>query len=53
MTTFQTAAELDEMFEKKVKAWRFRDYVTDAQKAMYAEQERNGERPVTEVRGSA
>ena len=49
----QTAAELDEMFEKKVKAWRFREYVTDAQKAMYAEQERNGERPVTEARANA
>jgi len=32
------------MFEKKIKAWRFREYVTDAQKALYAEQERKGER---------
>jgi hypothetical protein len=41
------------MFEKKIKAWRFREYVTDAQKALYAEQERTGERAVAENRNDA
>lgn len=31
-TTGRSAAELDEMFEAKVKPWRFRKYVTDAQR---------------------
>lgn len=32
----RTPAEVDEMFEKKVRPWRFRKYVTDAQKALAA-----------------
>ncbi|WRT64411.1 uncharacterized protein IL334_001343 [Kwoniella shivajii] len=42
-TSKRTPAELDEMFEKKIKPWRFRSYVTDAQKALNAERERTGE----------
>nr|XP_031857210.1 uncharacterized protein CI109_007374 [Kwoniella shandongensis]KAA5524282.1 hypothetical protein CI109_007374 [Kwoniella shandongensis] len=39
----RTPAELDEMFEKKIKPWRFRSYVTDAQRALQAEKERTGQ----------
>ncbi|WWC97802.1 hypothetical protein V866_004689 [Kwoniella sp. B9012] len=39
-TSRRTAAELDEMFRKKVKPWRFRSYVSDAQKALNEERER-------------
>ncbi|WVQ82451.1 hypothetical protein IAT38_004580 [Cryptococcus sp. DSM 104549] len=42
-TSKRTPAELDEMFERKVKPWRFRSYVSDAQKALAAEKERTGE----------
>jgi SP family general alpha glucoside:H+ symporter-like MFS transporter len=42
-TSRRTPAELDEMFRKKVRPWRFRSYVTDAQKALDAERERTGE----------
>lgn len=42
-TSRRTAAELDEMFRKKVRPWRFRSYVTDAKKALDAEKERSGE----------
>ncbi|WWC63091.1 uncharacterized protein I303_105690 [Kwoniella dejecticola CBS 10117] len=31
-TTGRSAAELDEMFEAKIKPWRFRKYVTEAQR---------------------
>ncbi|RSH90015.1 hypothetical protein EHS25_001348 [Saitozyma podzolica] len=40
-TSKRTAAELDEMFEKKVKPWRFRGYVTEAQLALEASKQRN------------
>ncbi|WWC64295.1 uncharacterized protein I303_106905 [Kwoniella dejecticola CBS 10117] len=42
-TSRRTAAELDEMFRKKVKPWRFRSYVTDAQKALNEERARRGD----------
>jgi hypothetical protein len=29
----RSPAELDELFEKKVKPWRFRGYITDVQKS--------------------
>lgn len=38
----RTPAELDEMFEKKIRPWRFRSYVTEAQKALQEERERTG-----------
>jgi hypothetical protein len=41
-TSRRTPAELDEMFRKKIKPWRFRKYVTDAQKALEAERSRIG-----------
>ncbi|WWD19437.1 hypothetical protein CI109_103897 [Kwoniella shandongensis] len=41
-TSKRTPAELDEMFEKKIKPWRFRGYVTEAQLALEAEKERLG-----------
>jgi SP family general alpha glucoside:H+ symporter-like MFS transporter len=39
----RTPAEIDEMFEKRVRPWKFRGYVTDAQRALQAEKERTGE----------
>lgn len=42
-TSRRTPAELDEMFRKKVRPWRFRSYVTDAKKALEAEKLRTGE----------
>lgn len=42
-TSKRTPAELDEMFRKKVRPWRFRKYVTDAKKALEAEKLRTGE----------
>ncbi|OWT36126.1 sugar transporter [Cryptococcus neoformans Bt1] len=42
-TSKRTPAELDEMFQRKIKPWRFRSYVSDAQKALQAEKERTGE----------
>lgn len=42
-TSRRTPAELDEMFRKKVRPWRFRNYVTDAQKALDEERARTGE----------
>jgi hypothetical protein len=41
-------AELDEMFEKRVPAWRMRKYVTDVQKLHSAGQvhEKNDDRAV-------
>lgn len=37
-TSNRTPAELNEMFEKGVKPWRFRSYVTDAQKELQERQ---------------
>ena len=42
-TSRRTANELDEMFRKKIRPWRFRSYVTDAQKALDDERQRTGE----------
>ncbi|KAK8853025.1 hypothetical protein IAR55_003726 [Kwoniella newhampshirensis] len=41
-TSKRTPAELDEMFEKKIRPWRFRGYVTEAELALQAEKERFG-----------
>lgn len=42
-TSNRTPAELNEMFEKGVKPWRFRSYVTDAQKALAERRRVTGE----------
>ena len=50
-TSRRTPAELDEMFRAKVKPWRFRKYVTNAQKALEAERLRTGETEPSRLQG--
>ncbi|GFZ46073.1 hypothetical protein JCM24511_04319 [Saitozyma sp. JCM 24511] len=51
-TSKRTPAELDEMFEKKIRPWRFRAYVTDAQRALQAERERTGETDAAQLQNN-
>lgn len=48
-TSNRTPAELNEMFEKKVRPWRFRSYVTDAQKALEERRAITGETDPTKL----
>ncbi|RSH90011.1 hypothetical protein EHS25_001344 [Saitozyma podzolica] len=48
-TSRRTPAELDEMFEKKVRPWKFRGYVTEAQKALQAERDLLGTEDVAAI----